>query len=166
MPKKSDRSGHQSTMSNLLPDVSLEEGSDEPRSSFTELQNYRTTEEQNHSAPPDSGGSKNRQRASDEQGNFSQRTDRGPPKEESTLEMVPGDRPNLEQKLGPYVSGDVDEALEEVYLMLRRQFGGKATKSLIVEAALRYFLTDCLQREEESEIAKWMRQVLDTAETS
>jgi hypothetical protein len=58
------------------------------------------------------------------------------------------------------VSDEVDAALEDVYLTLRRKFGGEASKSLIVEAALRYALTDCLEREEDSELVRWFDEVL------
>jgi hypothetical protein len=64
--------------------------------------------------------------------------------------------------LGPYVSADVDDALEDVYLLLRRRFGAQASKSLVVEVALRYILRDCLDREEESELMRWFDRVLDT----
>jgi len=78
------------------------------------------------------------------------------------LSVFPDNRPDLSQKLGPYVSTDVDDALEDVYLLLRRRFGAKASKSLVVEVALRYILRDCLDREEESELMRWFDRVLDT----
>lgn len=118
-------------MSRLLPDVSLEEESNPDNDSSTELQNSRTTEEENSTS------------------------------NQKRLQVTPNERPNLESKLGPYVSEEVDQALEEVYLLLRREFGGKASKSLIVEAALRYSLSDCLRRENESELSHWLERVLD-----
>jgi hypothetical protein len=80
----------------------------------------------------------------------------------SGLPIFPDERPDLSQKLGPYVSADVDDALEDVYLLLRRRFGAQASKSLVVEVALRYILRDCLDREEESELMRWFDRVLDT----
>jgi len=142
-------------MSQLLPDVSLEEepaGESEQKDSSTELQNYRTTE------ASDEQSSEARSKPSQQgAGTSEQREGHG---SRSSLSVMPNQRPSLRQKLGPYVSDEVDVALEDVYLTLRRRFGGKASKSLIVEAALRYALTDCLKRRENSELVRWFEQVL------
>lgn len=175
MPKKSDRPQHESAMSNLLPEVALDEeeseetrpAADEESNSSTELQNSSNLEEQNYSdADPDSEASASGS-ASDAPRKEQSGEDDGDSVEPSRknenreLSVLPNERPNLKKKLGPYVSEEIDDALEEAYLTLRRQFGGKASKSLIVEAALRYSLSDCLQRGEESEIASWMEEVLE-----
>jgi hypothetical protein len=172
MPKKSDRNGHESAMQSLLPKVSLEEdpeGESEQSNSSTELQKSSSTEESNSST------TQNRAQASSqaptqkstpateadapasEEGTSSEKTSAA----DHSLKVLPPERPNLKQKLGPYVSQEVDEALEEVYLLLRRRLSGKASKSLIVEAALRYALSDYLQRGEDSEVAKWLKVVLE-----
>jgi len=143
MPKKSDRKEHESAMSSLLPEVSLDESPDADASdddSSTELQNSSTSEEENYTSETAPEESRERVR--------------------SSLSILPGERPELQQKLGPYVSADVDNALEEVYLLLRRRLGGHVSKSLIVEAALRLVLSDYLQRERDSEVAKWMEKIL------
>lgn len=175
MPRKSDRNRHESTMESLLPEVSLEDDREEleaeESNSSTELPNSRSTEENNPStvqeateAPSQSPQANPASHVSEEATSTSSKP---PPHNKQSkaaeihLEVLPTDRPNLKQKLGPYVSQEVDEALEEVYLLLRRQLGGKASKSLIVEAALRYALNDYLQRSEDSELAKWMKEVLE-----
>lgn len=169
MPKKSDRPNHESTMSRLLPDVSLEEEENDTDSSSTELQNSRTTEEENSS-------SREQAQIKNQSASESRRPKRDTPQSEShesrasqeemisrqqKLQVTPNKRPDLANKLGPYVSEEVDQALEEVYLILRREFGGKASKSLIVEAALRYSLSDCLRRENDSELSRWLERVLE-----
>ncbi|MCS3698552.1 MULTISPECIES: hypothetical protein [Salinibacter] len=164
MPKKSDRPEHESAMSSLLPDVSLDEGSGEEDSgqsdreeelkdsSSKEEKNYSSTK-QNQELRKDGGKKSTGGEGPSPDGQDSSRQGKEIP-------VVPKQRPELAQKLGPYVSDEVDEALEEAYLVLRRRFGNQASKSLIVEAALRYFLSDCLNHGEESEAADWMRRVL------
>lgn len=161
MPKKSDRPEHESAMSSLLPDVSLDEDSGQSdrkeeveNSSSKEGKNYSSTDQRQEAE--ENGGKSN------PKGDASTPDRRGSSEREEKISVVPEHRPELAQKLGPYVSDEVDEALEEVYLTLRRRFGNQANKSLIVEAALRYLLSDCLERGEESEAADWMRRVLDT----
>lgn len=134
-------------MSSLLPEVSLEEETehdqvdeDENGNSATELQNSSDVEDSNYSSTEDSAGST--------------------PRSAERLPVRPNERPTLGRKLGPYVSEDVDDALEEAYLLLRRDLGAGASKSLIVEAALRFVLNDYLRRGEDSEVANWMRRVL------
>jgi hypothetical protein len=163
-------------MSQLLPDVSLDEedsrdeedaaddasdqapdepdeeepaskkSSEEPASSSAassvETKSDSSTDTQNYSAK---GGGGTGEAEADDLG----------------LAVQPGSRPELNHKLGPYVSDEVDDALEEVYLLLRRRFGRGASKSLIVEAALRYALSDCLKREGDSELAHWLTAVLE-----
>lgn len=187
MPKKNDRSEHESAMSNLLPEVSLdeekaeqtstEERGQQQKDSSTELQNSSSTEEKN-SRTKDAGNQPDREESQasanalayqsvDQEGNHGSADSRSPAKgqqsPEMTLPVFPDGRPDLDKKLGPYVSDEVDEALEEVYLLLRRRFGGKASKSLIVEAALRHSLSDCLRRGEQSEVVSWMSQILREA---
>lgn len=186
MPKKSDRPEHESAMSNLLPEVTLDEDdpsesgvAGEESNSSTELQNSSDAEEQNYkdtgSKPEYSQSELTEQQKSSPSSERSPGSqsleddgdpDRTPPRksEKERLSVLPDERPDLKKKLGPYVSEEIDDALEEVYLTLRRRFGGQASKSLIVEAALRYSLSDCLRREEESEIASWMERVLEGKE--
>lgn len=167
-------------MESLLPEVSLEDDPEEEKpeqsDSSTELQNSRSTEEKNSStaqkevedssqAPPNTRTAETKPdaRGSEEAtstGSPAPAQNKDTKAVESYLEVLPPERPSLKQKLGPYVSQEVDEALEEVYLLLRRQLGGKISKSLIVEAALRYALNDYLQRGEDSEMAKWLKVVL------
>ena len=166
MPKKSDRREHESAMSSLLPEVSLDEQDKSEHSeteetgtkerSSTELQNSSGTEQKNYSSTRKSSA----HTASSEEGG----EDRPSIGQERKLPVRPTDRPNLEQKLGPYVSTDVDDALEDAYLLLRRQFGGEVSKSLIVEASLRFVLNDYLRRGEDSEVAMWLENVLQTGE--
>ena len=166
MPKKSDRPNHGTALSHLFPDVSLEEEQNETEKkveqeerhdSSTELEESRTTDVQNYSS-----GKRAQLVTASEEGK-SEESDPADAREQPTkLQPFPPERPDLSRKLGPYVSEDVDEALEDVYLMLRRHFGSKANKSLIVEAALRYSLSDCLEREEESGLAKWLEEVLNS----
>lgn len=178
MPKKSDRPQHESAMSSLLPEVDLDEEESEEASparegeqndSSTELQNSSNTEEQNYSdSSSDSKRSRSKSRAQADSSSSSgsspddsRRASNSTQKnEDPDLSVLPSERPDLKKKLGPYVSEEIDDALEEAYLTLRRQFGGDASKSLIVEAALRYSLSDCLRRGEDSEIASWMERVL------
>lgn len=168
MPKKSDRKEHESAMSSLLPEVSLEQESatkeetttdgGDQKSSSTELKNSSDLEEENYSSTEDS----NDQTSSEDNDERRRRA----VAVKNQLPILPSDRPDLEKKLGPYVSKDVDEALEEVYLLLRRQLGGNASKSLIVEAALRFVLNDYFRREDDSEVANWLEHVLGDAERS
>lgn len=152
-------------MTQLLPDVSLEEdveedmesaGESEQDGSSKELQNYRTieTSEDRSSEPQGS--------QSQPEGTASKK--RRYPYFDSNLSVVPDRRPNLGKKLGPYVSDEVDAALEEAYLILRKRFGGDASKSLIVEAALRYALIDCFEKREDSELVQWFEQVLSSSQ--
>lgn len=164
MPKKSDRPEHESAMSSLLPDVSLDEDSGDEDSGENggeeELKNSSSKEEKNYSSTnrwEDTKENVGRKSSKDES---SSPDHRDSSKQEEEILVVPDRRPELAKKLGPYVSDEVDEALEEVYLILRRRFGNQASKSLIVEAALRYLLSDCLERGEKSEAADWMRRVL------
>lgn len=76
------------------------------------------------------------------------------------IDRVPPERPNLSRKLGSYISKDVEEALEEAYLMLRRRFGHEASKSLLVESALRKALNDYMKNREESDLVLWLKDVL------
>jgi hypothetical protein len=224
MPKKSDRANHGTAMSELFPDVSLEESesseeseasgeeSDAPTdtssesgsskelqsSSSTALQNQQASTEAHSPAEDEEGSSTSSEESiptgdsapsggstPSSRGDAHQRrehdSDREDPHQtkesipvrdagaspapfddpEQPLSVHPRQRPNLGQKLGPYVSDDVDQALEEVYLTLRRRFGGEASKSLIVEAALRYVLSDCLKRGADSELTRWFERVLD-----
>ncbi|WP_263788014.1 hypothetical protein [Salinibacter grassmerensis] len=164
MPKKSDRPEHESAMSSLLPDVSLDEESPQDDEG-QELENSRTKEEKNYSsAEPSSGDGSEANREGENQGSKAGSSDpQQISEDQSEMPVLPERRPELDQKIGPYVSDDVNEALEEVYLTLRRRFGKKASKSLIVEAALRYFLNDSMRRGKKGEISKWMRRVLDSA---
>jgi hypothetical protein len=154
-------------MSNLLPDVSLDEetqdeDSDQERGDTQEeLQNYTSKEKKNYSSkkPPEGQGGRESQEGNKDvedsaNGNSSSSG-------ASEVSVIPEERPELRQKLGPYISTSVNEALEEVYLKLRREFGSDASKSLIVEAALRYFLSDHMRHGDKSEVSEWMRRVLD-----
>lgn len=151
-------------MSSLLPDVSLDEDSPQDDGN-QELENSRTKKEKNYSSKelssshgPEVKGEGENQK-SEAEADSPQRASG----DQSEMSVFPDQRPELEQKIGPYISEDVNEALEEVYLTLRRRFGKNASKSLIVEAALRYFLNDSKERGPDSEISKWMRHVLDSA---
>lgn len=161
MPRKSDRPEHESKMSSLMPDVSLDEDQEEDDEK-EELKSSRTKEEKNYSSVESSG----RHEAEENPRGGRQESGHSPSKQRGLsgegMAVFPGNRPELEQKLGPYVSDEVSEALEEVYLRLRRRFGSEASKSLIVEAALRYFLADCIKHGEESEAADWMSRVLNS----
>jgi hypothetical protein len=142
MPKKSDRPRHGSTMSNLLPNVDLDPDapeSAENEDSTTEEQNYSSTEEQKSSAASPQNAA---------------------PSASPMLPVHPETRPDLSTKLGPYVSDATSDALEEVFLQMRRHYGSDVSKSLIVEAALRYLLSDTLQHGTESELAHWLDQTL------
>ncbi|WP_158705205.1 hypothetical protein [Salinibacter altiplanensis] len=161
MPKKSDRPEHESAMSSLLPDVSLDDESGQ-NDRKRELENSSSKEEKNYSSTDRSQEARENGAKSSSSGEPSSPDRWNSSKQEEGMLVVPEHRPELAQKLGPYVSDEVNEALEEVYLTLRRRFGNQASKSLIVEAALRYLLSDCLERGEESEAADWMRHVLDT----
>ena len=161
MPKKSDRPHHGTAISHLFPDVSLteEENKTEKKknSSSAELKRERTQESQNYSSNSDQ-----EQSAPSKADGKEESPSTGAEKQPAKLQPFPPERPDLSQKIGPYVSEEVDEALEDVYLMLRRHFGSQANKSLIVEAALRYSLSDYQEREEESGLAKWLEQVLES----
>jgi hypothetical protein len=132
------------------------------RSSSQEDKNYSSVEEQFSQESRDQEPKARQPSAGDRSSNGPSTQDAGQPSPTATgLPIFPDDRPDLSQKLGPYVSADVDDALEDVYLLLRRRFGAKASKSLVVEVALRYILRDCLDREEESELMRWFDRVLD-----
>lgn len=164
MPKKSDRPEHESAMSSLLPDVSLDEDSGEegPRQNDRnkELKDSSSKEEKNYSSTGQGQELKKNAGEKSTGGEDPSTDGQDSSRQGKEIPVVPEHRPELAQKLGPYVSDEVDEALEEAYLILRRRFGNQASKSLIVEAALRYLLSDCLNRGEESEAADWMRRVL------
>ncbi len=158
MPKKSDRPRHGSTMSNLLPNVDLDPESDEAKpdespNSTTEEQNDTTVEEKNY-------------RTTEKQSNSATELQEEAPPAHSGLPIHPNERPDLKKKLGPYVADVTSEALEEVFLQMRRHYGSDVSKSLIVEAALRYLLSDALEQGTNSELAHWLDQVFSTSEES
>ncbi|MFB6248458.1 MAG: hypothetical protein ABEL97_07805 [Salinibacter sp.] len=160
MPKKSDRSEHESTISSLMPDVSLDDSGQD--AAEEELEFSSSKEEQNYSSTNQHQEAKENVEGKGQKDGSSSTVRRGPSEKEERIAVLPDHRPELAQKLGPYVSNEVDEALEEAFLLLRRRFGSQVSKSLIVEAALRYVLRDCLQRGEESEVADWMEGVLNS----
>lgn len=150
MPKKSDRPRHGSTMSNLLPNVDLDPDAPESakdEDSTTEEQSNSTAEEQNYSS------------AEEQKSSAAAPQDTAPPTA-PMLPVHPETRPDLSTKLGPYVSDATSDALEEAFLQMRRHYGSDVSKSLIVEAALRYLLSDTLQHGTESELAHWLDQTL------
>lgn len=189
MPKKSDRSDHESTMSSLIPDISLdEERSEEKSSSRTEEQNESSKEDKKKSSGestsrgdrhvPNSQSTSSGKSASEESvegggqkadggnsttGEISQSSPAPSQKEmsgEQLLPVYPAEPPNLSEKLGLLVSTEVEDLLDEAYLTMRMEHGKKAKKSLIVEAALRFMLNDYQRKEgAESEISKWLDRV-------
>lgn len=81
---------------------------------------------------------------------------------EDCLDIYPSESPDLSEKLGLLVSTEVEEALDDAYLSMRMVHGKKAKKSLIVEAALRFILSDYQQKGKlESEISSWLDRVAD-----
>jgi len=154
MPKKSNRSSHGSAMSQLFPDVSLDE---EETGASPDDASDDVSEE-----PPASESAELQKNSStDNDGDQENSSSTVLQNYNPSLDPVPASRPDLTKKLGPYVSPDVGEALEEVYLLLRRRFGPDASKSLIVEASLRLVLADCLDRGDDSPLVRWMDDVLD-----
>ena len=150
MPKKSDRPDHGSAMSNLMPDVSLEEeeGGDsiraEEESKSTEVDQKTSTSEENAGTVED--------RSLD--------SDSGPSESDAELAVYPSQSPDLSEKLGLLVSKEVEDLLDEAYLSMRMEHGKKAKKSLIVEAALRFILNDYQEkRTTDSEISQWMERL-------
>jgi hypothetical protein len=132
------------------------------RSSSQENKNYSSVEEQfSHESREQDPTARQPSAGDRSSGPSTQEAGQASPSA-TGLPVFPDERPDLSQKLGPYVSADVDDALEDVYLLLRRRFGAQASKSLVVEVALRYILRDCLDREEESELMRWFDRVLDT----
>lgn len=59
---------------------------------------------------------------------------------------------------GPYVPSDLSYALQEAQLQLRRMTGEKISQSLIIECALEICLSDFDKRDDESGLAKLVRQ--------
>ena len=150
MPKKSDRPDHGSAMSNLMPDVSLEEEEDadsrraEEESKSTEVDRKTSTSEE------DAGTVEDRSLDSDS----------GPSESSAELAVYPSQLPDLSEKLGLLVSKEVEELLDEAYLSMRMEYGKKAKKSLIVEAALRFILNDYQEKgATDSEISQWMKRL-------
>ena len=150
MPKKSDRPDHGSAMSNLMPDVSLEdeEGGEsrrkEDESKSTEEDQKVSTSEENTDAVEER----------------SVESDSGPSKSDAELVVYPSQSPDLSEKLGLLVSKEVEELLDEAYLSMRMEHGKKAKKSLIVEAALRFILNDYQEKGvTDSEISQWMKRL-------
>ena len=150
MPKKSDRPDHGSAMSNLMPDVSLEdeEGGEsrrkEDESKSTEEDQKVSTSEENTDAVEER----------------SVESDSGPSKSDAELVVYPSQSPDLSEKLGLLVSKEVEELLDEAYLSMRIEHGKKAKKSLIVEAALRFILNDYQEKgATNSEISQWMKRL-------
>lgn len=140
-------------MSNLLPNVDLDTEEDKEESatetqkgSSTEEQNYTSTEEQN-----DSSVVKQKDSSVELQNTAASTV--------SELPVHPAARPDLNKKLGPYVSDATSDALEEVFLQMRRHYGSDVSKSLIVEAALRYLLSDSLEHGTNSELSNWLDQL-------
>lgn len=158
MPKKSDRPRHGSTMSNLLPNVDLD-GSDASESADPE--NDRAVEEQSNSSTEEQKSS-----TTEEQSGRSTDRQPSPMADPVALPVHPEARPDLSTKLGPYVSDAASDALEEVFLQMRRRYGSDVSKSLIVEAALRYLLSDALAQGPRSELARWLDRALSTGDTA
>lgn len=156
MPKKSDRPDHGSAMSDLMPDVSLDESSGEDSETVQE-QKKSTQEEQNGSTPEERSDEVAAQKSGSSDTDGSSSSPSG-----STLEIYPEQSPNLSEKLGLLVSDEVEELLDEAYLSMRMEHGKKAKKSLIVEAALRYLLNDYQQNgAADSELSRWMQRVAE-----
>lgn len=162
MPKKSDRSDHGSAMSDLMPEVSLDEkedgGSQEKKKSTQEEKKSRFAEEKKNSSKR--GRAVDGAQGSEPGGSESD----GPGAEERPmrLRIHPDRSPDLTEKLGLLVSKEVEEVLDEAYLSMRMEHGKKAKKSLIVEAALRYLLSEYQQSgAASSEISDWMGRVID-----
>lgn len=155
MPKKSDRPRHGSTMSNLLPNVDLDPDastSSDEEDSTTEEQSESTVEEQNYTS-------------AEEQKSSATSPQNSAPARASMLPVHPETRPDLSTKLGPYVSDATGDALEEVFLQMRRHYGSDVSKSLIVEAALRYLLSDSLEHGTNSELAHWLNRLFSDEES-
>jgi len=150
MPKKSDRPDHGSAMSNLMPDVSLEdeEGGESRRK---EDENKSTEEDQKVSTSEEN---------IDVVEEWSVESDSGPSESDAELVVYPSQSPDLSEKLGLLVSKEVEELLDEAYLSMRMEHGKKAKKSLIVEAALRFILNDYQEKgATNSEISQWMKRL-------
>lgn len=155
MPKKSDRPDHGSAMSDLMPDVSLDEGSSKD-SEMTQEQKKSTKEDQSSSTSEEKNGGVSAQESE------SADSDASSSPSSSGLEIYPKQSPDLSEKLGLLVSDEVEELLDEAYLSMRMEHGKKAKKSLIVEAALRYLLNDYQQNgTADSELSRWMRRVAE-----
>lgn len=150
MPKKSDRSDHGSAMSDLMPDVSLEP--EEKKSGTSQDQKSSTEEEQQSSTAEEVEATDVRDAKLDDD----------PSESGGELAVYPSQSPDLSEKLGLLVSQEVEEALDDAFLLMRMEHGKKVKKSLIVEAALRYLLND-FQRGDasDSEISRWMEQVAE-----
>lgn len=156
MPKKSDRPDHGSTMSDLMPDVSLNE-SDETNSGTTQEQKKSTAEEQSISTSEEKNGP-----ARTEESSSTSSDSATSPQSDSELDIYPKGSPDLSEKLGLLVSDEVEELLDEAYLSMRMEHGKKAKKSLIVEAALRYLLNDYQENgPTNSELSRWIRKVTE-----
>jgi hypothetical protein len=141
-------------MSDLMPDVSLDESSGEDPETVQEKKKS-TQEEQNSSTSEERSGGAAAQKSG------SSDTD-APSSSSSTLEIYPKQSPDLSEKLGLLVSNEVEELLDEAYLSMRMEHGKKAKKSLIVEAALRYLLNDYQQNgAADSELSRWMQRVAE-----
>lgn len=137
-------------MSNLMPDVSLEEeeggGSrrKEEKSKSTEIDQKTSTSEENADTVEDQ----------------SLDSDSGLSESDAELAVYPSQSPDLSEKLGLLVSKEVEDLLDEAYLSMRMEHGKKAKKSLIVEAALRFILNDYQKKgATDSEISQWMKRL-------
>lgn len=156
MPKKSDRPDHGSAMSDLMPDVSLREG-EETRSGTTQEQKKSTGEEQNISTSEESSSGASTQNSASTNSDAATS-----PQSDSGLEIYPDQSPDLSEKLGLLVSDEVEKLLDEAYLSMRMEHGKKAKKSLIVEAALRYLLSDYQENgAADSELSQWITRVTE-----
>jgi hypothetical protein len=141
-------------MSDLMPDVSLDED-DQPKPGIPEEQKKSTEEEQSKPTSEESSEVNTRESKSADSDTVE------PSSSDSGLEVYPDQSPDLSEKLGLLVSEEVEELLDEAYLSMRMEHGKSAKKSLIVEAALRYLLSDYQKNEvTDSELSQWMQHVV------
>lgn len=131
-------------------------GSVESGQAATFQQNPSSTE------PKDSQGSRRSAPSTEPEPAASQPSPRQTPVER--LQRRPDQRPDLDAKLGPYVSEEVRDALDDVYYVLRRRYGKSASKSLLVDVALRFCLADYAERGDDSALVRYVEEIAGESE--
>ena len=71
------------------------------------------------------------------------------------------EKPSLSTKPNAYISEEVDQALRRTVNVLEARYGKGFSKSIVLDYARRMVLHDAFERAEESQLVRWLDQVLE-----